>query len=48
MIAQRPTILIVDDDRNTRETLQRGLHRAGYEVVIAEDGSKASCDSWAT
>ncbi|MFI5402461.1 MAG: sigma-54-dependent transcriptional regulator [Planctomycetota bacterium] len=41
MIAQRPTILIVDDDRNTRETLQRGLNRAGYEVVTAEDGSKA-------
>jgi len=41
MIAQRPTILIVDDDRNTRETLKRGLHRAGYDVVTAEDGSKA-------
>jgi DNA-binding NtrC family response regulator len=41
MIAQRPTILIVDDDRNTRESLKRGLHRAGYEVVTAEDGSRA-------
>jgi len=41
MIAERPTVLIVDDDRNTRESLKRGLHRAGYEVVTAEDGSKA-------
>jgi len=41
MIAQRPTILVVDDDRNTRETLKRCLHRAGYEVVTAEDGSRA-------
>jgi len=41
MIAERPTVLVVDDDRNTRETLQRGLTRAGYEVLTAEDGSKA-------
>jgi DNA-binding NtrC family response regulator len=42
MIAeQRPTILVVDDDRNTRESLKRGLGRAGYEVFTAEDGSRA-------
>jgi len=41
MIAERPTILIVDDDRNTRESLKRGLSRAGYNVHTAEDGSKA-------
>ncbi|MHC4931866.1 MAG: sigma-54-dependent transcriptional regulator [Planctomycetota bacterium] len=32
MIAERPTVLVVDDDRNTRE---------GYEILTAEDGSKA-------
>ena len=41
MIAERPTVLVVDDDRNTRETLKRGLTRAGYEVLTAENGSKA-------
>jgi len=41
MIAEKPTILVVDDDRNTRESLRRGLHRAGYNVVTAEDGSRA-------
>ncbi|MHC4163270.1 MAG: sigma-54-dependent transcriptional regulator [Planctomycetota bacterium] len=41
MIAERPTVLVVDDDRNTRETLKRGLSRAGYDVLTAEDGSKA-------
>jgi DNA-binding NtrC family response regulator len=41
MIAERPTVLVVDDDRNTRETLKRGLTREGYEILTAEDGSKA-------
>ena len=41
MIDERATILVVDDDRNTRESLKRGLNRAGYNVVTAEDGSKA-------
>jgi len=41
MIAEKPTILIVDDDRNTRESLKRGLGRAGYDVLTAEDGSRA-------
>jgi len=41
VIAERPTVLVVDDDRNTRDSLLRGLSRAGYEVVAAEDGSKA-------
>ncbi|MHC4957318.1 MAG: sigma-54-dependent transcriptional regulator [Planctomycetota bacterium] len=41
MIAERPTVLVVDDDRNTRETLKRGLVRAGYETFTAEDGAKA-------
>ena len=41
MIAERPTVLVVDDDRNTRETLTRGLKREGYDILTAEDGSKA-------
>ncbi|MEM8882866.1 MAG: sigma-54 dependent transcriptional regulator [Planctomycetota bacterium] len=41
MIAPKPKILLVDDDRNTRETLRRGLARAGYDIYVAEDGSKA-------
>ncbi|MGH7163095.1 MAG: sigma-54-dependent transcriptional regulator [Planctomycetota bacterium] len=41
MIAERPTVLVVDDDRNTRETLQRGLSREGYEILAAEDGTAA-------
>ncbi|MHC4938955.1 MAG: sigma-54-dependent transcriptional regulator [Planctomycetota bacterium] len=42
MIAQqKPKVLLVDDDRNTRESLRRGLTRAGYDIFVAEDGSKA-------
>ena len=42
MIAQqKPKVLLVDDDRNTRESLRRGLARAGYDIFVAEDGSKA-------
>ncbi|MDA1195183.1 MAG: sigma-54 dependent transcriptional regulator [Planctomycetota bacterium] len=36
-----PVILIVDDDRNGRESLRRGLVRDGYEVLTAENGKKA-------
>ncbi len=42
MIAQqKPKLLLVDDDKNTRETLSRGLKRAGYDIFTAENGSKA-------
>ncbi|MHC4408586.1 MAG: sigma-54-dependent transcriptional regulator [Planctomycetota bacterium] len=42
MIApQKAKVLLVDDDRNTRESLRRGLTRAGYDIFVAEDGSKA-------
>ena len=41
MIAESNTVLVVDDDRNTRESLRRALSRAGYDVLTAEDGSKA-------
>ncbi len=35
------TILIVDDDRNTRESLGRALQRDGYTVLTAETGNAA-------
>jgi DNA-binding NtrC family response regulator len=40
MTVKRPTILIVDDERNTREGLQRALHER-YDVLLAEDSQKA-------
>ena len=44
MTTKRPTILIVDDERNTREGLQRALHER-YDVMLAEDGQAAQNDS---
>jgi two-component system, NtrC family, response regulator AtoC len=38
---KKPTLLIVDDERNTREGLERAL-RDRYEVLLAEDFSKAT------
>jgi DNA-binding NtrC family response regulator len=40
MTTKRPTILIVDDERNTREGLQRALQER-YDVLLAEDGQTA-------
>ncbi|HXI84505.1 MAG TPA: sigma-54 dependent transcriptional regulator [Verrucomicrobiae bacterium] len=40
MKTKQPTILIVDDERNTREGLQRALHDR-YDVLLAEDSQKA-------
>lgn len=37
----RPTILIVDDEKNTREGLRRGLEHNKYNILIAEDGKTA-------
>ena len=37
---KRPTILIVDDERNTREGLQHALQER-YDVMLAEDGQTA-------
>ena len=36
----KPTILIADDEKNTREGLARALQRH-YEVLLAEDGRRA-------
>ena len=35
---QQQHILVVDDSQDMRELLQRLLERAGYRVVVAEDG----------
>ena len=35
------TLLVVDDDELNRDLLSRRLERAGYRVVVAEDGYKA-------
>jgi DNA-binding NtrC family response regulator len=40
MTTKRPTVLIVDDERNTREGLQRALQER-YDVMLAEDGQTA-------
>jgi two-component system, NtrC family, response regulator AtoC len=40
MTTKQPTILIVDDERNTREGLQRALQDR-YDVLLAEDSAKA-------
>ena len=34
-------VLVVDDDPATRLTVQRFLHDAGYNVVVATDGDEA-------
>ena len=36
-----PTILIAEDDRRVRESLDRALRLEGYDVVTAGDGAAA-------
>ncbi|HTS16022.1 MAG TPA: sigma-54 dependent transcriptional regulator [Verrucomicrobiae bacterium] len=38
---KKPTILVVDDERNTREGLQRALE-GRYDVLLADDADKAT------
>jgi two-component system, chemotaxis family, chemotaxis protein CheY len=38
---ERPRLLVVEDDRDVRETLVRILGDAGYEVLGAADGREA-------
>src|SRR5689334_8473802 len=38
---QRASLLVVDDDRVTRETYRRVLQQLGYEVETAVDGKEA-------
>ncbi|WP_332839119.1 response regulator transcription factor [Nocardia bovistercoris] len=37
----RHRVLVVDDDRNVRESLQRGLELNGFAVLVAADGAQA-------
>src|SRR5215207_5408487 len=37
----RPTVLVVEDDRATQEVLQEVLTEAGYDVALAPDGATA-------
>jgi chemosensory pili system protein ChpA (sensor histidine kinase/response regulator) len=39
-----PRILVVDDDRNIRETLAIHLRNVGYDVVMAADAIEAGYD----
>jgi DNA-binding response OmpR family regulator len=41
MTPDRPTVLVVDDDRDHRELLRVMLDLAGFHVVTARDGSEA-------
>lgn len=41
MTAQRPVLLIVDDEVRILTALQRTLRREGYEIVVAETPSQA-------
>ena len=41
MSESKSHILVVDDNANNRDLIQRRLERAGYEVALAEDGSVA-------
>lgn len=34
-------ILVVDDDADLRQSVRMTLAKAGYEVIVAEDGEKA-------
>jgi DNA-binding NtrC family response regulator len=39
--AQRPRVLIVDDERSVRLALRRYFERSGWQVEEAEDGARA-------
>ncbi len=38
--AHRGRVLVIDDDPNIRDLLARNLSRDGYDVLLAEDGSR--------
>jgi CheY-like chemotaxis protein len=40
MAMKKPVLLIVDDEKNSREGLARALQRT-YEVLLADNGQKA-------
>jgi CheY-like chemotaxis protein len=41
MLAESPSLLITDDDRQFRETLQVGLEPRGFKTILAGDGEEA-------
>ena len=41
MLAESPSLLITDDDREFRETLQVGLEPRGFRTLLAGDGEEA-------
>lgn len=41
MSDEKPTLLVVDDDLDCRDTLQDVLQDAGYAVMVAADGLEA-------
>jgi CheY-like chemotaxis protein len=41
LVPSQPTILIVDDDPDTRDVLAEMLRASGYEAATAEDGATA-------
>ena len=41
MVARRPEVLVVDDDRKTVDLVRLYLERAGYGVRVAYDGTRA-------
>ncbi len=38
---EQPTVLVIDDDPNVRELMQRFLHKEGFQVVTVADGPTA-------
>ena len=40
-VAVIPTVLVVDDDRATRELISRGLEKEGFRVITANTGEEA-------
>ncbi|MHC4179333.1 MAG: response regulator [Planctomycetota bacterium] len=41
MLVESPSLLITDDDREFRETLQVGLEPRGFRTLLAGDGEEA-------
>ena len=41
VVAPKPRVLVVDDDRAVRESLRRSLEFNGYDVSLAADGAEA-------
>lgn len=40
-MADKPTVLVVDDEESVRRFVERVLHEAGYKTALAADGPEA-------